>query len=236
MYEDYYEWVYRNTEPLKHDEYESRDQRRVEEARAFPPSLGLPTDPERLWDPWDFYSSAKGSSSWRKRGFGCGGAAVFRVIGEDGVTPEQLFKLDDVTVYGSMKDAVAALNSLPQGGAIVVYERGKDFPSLTASGMPAEDFAPWYEGGAGANFAIVLGTSENCYWEYATTGWRAKPYGKVKHSRGRAGWPHAVYLVIPARSTKTLSPVPSSWSNDGRDMFPKPEWRFKFGRDASFLF
>ena len=195
-------------------------------------SEGLPTDPVGAWYPWDFYSDAPGCTSWKRRGFGCGGAVIYRVMGEPGTDPSSLFGLKGVVVYGTMKDAVAALKALPNGGALVVYERGRNrtFPEIAPSGMSGEDFKPWYHGGSTANFAILLGSPNDCCWEHANHGWggvgiyTTDPL--VIHSRKRAGFANAVYVVIPASSTRTLSPVPAGW--DKTDTFPKARMR----RDA----
>lgn len=153
------------------------------------------------------------------------GMVAFRVLGHEGINPYQVIELPGVKVYSNYLSALEALRELERSGrrgAIMAIQSHDPFlhtddDSPVTEILIGEDahevYSPEFGGG---NFAILLGTDSNAYWEWANRGWwgcdenetRAKG-SVIRHSRKLPiDFTYTYYYVIPGDQTLTPSPIP----------------------------
>jgi hypothetical protein len=210
--------------------------RPVEPSSVDPSTIGSKEPVLRAF-PWDYFDDS--GIDWRKRGYGCGGMAAFRVLGDKGEQPREiLIHLSGITAYSEFSDAVAALQR--KGGLIMAVQTRNEimFKDGRIWKGPIEEPLNRIDGNSlilpavatGGNFATLQGkSSTDWYWEHATRGWSGKDRElrwdlcdekapAVIHSRGLSGPPrkrHTLYYVIPGSLTKSPVPAPGSFG-DGR--------------------
>jgi hypothetical protein len=196
---------------------------------------GLPSAPNDSWRPWWFFFGSP--YDHKLRGFGCGGMAAFRVMGDDGRinNPGSVLRLPGVKAYSDFQEALDALRQMElsgQRGALIAVQQSQKNGFVYSGTMtrikgPQQGVdactigAPAFGTG---NFAILLGTDKVWYWEYANKGWRSRDDGTavIRHTPTLPGiFSDTLYYVIPADQTLTPSPIPPANTPS-----PAPEWPY----------
>ncbi|HIQ23404.1 MAG TPA: hypothetical protein EYH34_19450 [Planctomycetes bacterium] len=193
----------------------------------------MPTDPDDTWNPVEFFKRSR--FSYRDADFGCGGMMCLRAgLPKDRVG--LIFAMEGVKCFGSLADAQRYLRDELRGkGLIVAVQTNSQPTGLDGTPIDPDDLA---EAGIDSrelivpsafNYATLLGTAENQFWEYANHGWKSEERlttAKILHSGDLLRAKYTVYCVIPSNpKSLSTSPVARHGSGDRLGRVAEPTTR-----------
>jgi RHS repeat-associated protein len=168
--------------------------------------LQLPKEPKGDWRLRQFFHSPSFQTDdpralrliYQTR-FGCGGLAAWRAgctpdPDVDRFIPRDISRLPGAKRYPTLQDAVNALSESPEWGLIIAVQMD--------------------EHGTPLNYATLLGSDREPYWEYANHGWKTDPEtARIKHRPTLpGGFDKVEFIFVPGDVARFLSPIPPGYS------------------------
>jgi hypothetical protein len=198
----------------------------------FVPPFVPPTDPFNSWNPKEFFANCEVHYLTPNVNYGCGGVVALRA---GRAAAGDLFLPDAGSgIFNTFAGAVAELARVKAAGipaVIVAFQ--SDYPWATAYGQPIAapvdisvfvigpdpGYSPRLVCRVGGNFAVLLGTPANPFWEYATGPWDVEDYASqsIIHQSSLPDL-YTVFRVL--YYTNSESPVPKNVPTVGFDLTP----------------